>query len=324
MPIACYDRVMREHRLGLPVVISSYQRPEKLLARYKEVTSWSRFDHMTITIDGLRKQANRNEFLNHKEVIAVAEDLALKDNRVDVLVWDVNTGVNDHAARLFARMHNVEGIILVEDDVGVNDTALDFLNDNLYQDGILATTAHVGKNHLKLEAHCPRASVFPHQWGLALNSIVMETYLEVIKSKKFERSVINRLFNQSLGSHLSKAQIQRLVQWWFNHFFFCERQKNWADAIIQYSVYANSGQYMVPARSLIFDDNSLNDPRSMHPRIDVALLPTCEEAELFGDDNLHSCISCEISSSRLEGVSVRNLIGATKHRKYLQVIERWV
>lgn len=303
---------------GLPVVISAYQRPEKLLARYEDVKVWSRFSKLIITIDGLREKSQKDEFLNHEKVIEIAEDIAAKDGRVDILVWNENTGVNNHAARLFDKTKRFESIILVEDDVGVNEISLNFLQDNVHLEGSLASTAHVARNHPELNATSSRASIFPNQWGLAITRPIMETYLDVIDTRKFQRRSVSMALHRALSDHLSRFQIQRLVQWWFNHFFFCERHGNWADALIQYSVYLNGGFYRVPASSLIVDDNVLHDPRSMHPRRSYESIISCTHATQLTKTNFHICVSCEIGNSRLNEASIRNLIGATKHRKSLQ------
>jgi hypothetical protein len=301
-----------------PIVISAYQRPEKLVSRYNEVKDWTNFGSLTISIDGLRPKSNVEELLNRGKVIEVAEDIALHDNRVDVLVWNENSGVNDHAARLFAKMKNSASIILIEDDVGVNKAALNFLHDNVLRDGSLASTAHVSRNHLELSATDSRISVFPNQWGLAISTPVMETYLDVIKTKKFNRQSIRKAFYRAFENHMTWFQIERLVQWWFNHFFFCERHGNWADALIQYSVYVNDGFYRVPAQSLIVDDNALNDLRSMHPRESFQSVMSCEFGKRQQSGHSYTCDSCEVENSRLYQASIRNLIGATKHRKFLQ------
>lgn len=300
------------------VVISAYQRPEKLQARFNEVINWGRFRNLTITIDGLRDKSDQTEFLNHQRVIEVAEEIALHDNRIDVMVWAKNSGVNDHAARLFAKVKSSASIILIEDDVGVNEVALNFLHDNVLKDGSLASTAHVSRNHLELSATDSRISVFPNQWGLAISRPVMETYLDVTKTKKFHRQSIRKAFYRAFDDHLTWFQIERLVQWWFNHFFFCERHGNWADALIQYSVYVNDGFYRVPAQSLIVDDNSLNDPRSMHPRERFQSVMSCEYGRRHQSGHSYTCDSCEIDNSRLNQATIHNLIGATKHRKSLQ------
>jgi hypothetical protein len=313
---------VEDNKLDTLVVISAYQRPEKLQARYREVKAWTRLDKLIITIDGLRAKSGENEFLNRKRVIEVAEEIALNDNRVDVLVWNENSGVNNHAARLFTRTKHFESMILVEDDVGVNEVALNFLYNNVQSEGSLASTAHVSRNHPKLSATSSRSSLFPNQWGLALTRPVMETYLDVIESKHFYRHDISRAFYRALGNDLNRLQIQRLVQWWFNHFFFCERHGNWADALIQYSVYVNRGFYRVPAQSLIVDDNSLNDPRSMNPRERYEPVITCEHARKIETTDFYTCYSCEISNSRLNEASARNLIGATRYRKSLQLRRR--
>lgn len=307
---------------GLPIVIPAYQRPEKLLSRYSEVKEWTRFSSLNISIDGLRPKSDDDELMRRAEVIEVAEEIASTDNRVNVWVWSENPGVNDHIARIFSKMKSSDGLIVIEDDVGVSEVAMNFLQDNVNLSGSLASTAHVANCHVNLNASSSRASVFPNQWGLAVAKPVMETYLDIIKGKKIERSSVSKLFHRTFGDYLSRLQIQRLVQWWFNHFFFCKQHGNWADALIQYSVYANDGFYRVPARSLIIDDNALHDSRSMHPRESYEPVISCEKAQIAPQTNFYTCVSCEIRNSRLEEASIRNLIGATKHRKYLQLRAR--
>jgi hypothetical protein len=307
---------------GLPIVIPAYQRPEKILSRYSEVKEWTRFTSLNISIDGLRPKSDDDELMRRAKVIEIAEEIASSDNRVNVWVWSENPGVNDHIARIFSKMKNSDGLIVIEDDVGVNEVAMNFLQDNVNLDGSLASTAHVANCHLHLNPSSSRASVFPNQWGLAVAKPVMESYLDIIKGKKIERLSVSKLFHRTFGDYLSRLQIQRLVQWWFNHFFFCERHGNWADALIQYSVYANGGFYRVPARSLIVDDNALYDSRSMHQRESYEQVIFCEQAQMVPQSDFYTCVSCEIRGSRLEEASIRNLIGATKHRKYLQLWAR--
>jgi hypothetical protein len=307
---------------GIHVVVSAYQRPEKLQARYAEIATWGKFSKIIFSIDGLRENSDIDEKFRRERVVEVAEKIATEDNSVEVLVWNVNTGVNNHLARLFSSISQTERIIFIEDDVGVDHTALDFLHTNISKNDSLAVAAHSFRNHVNLNPTNPILTLFPAQWGIALTLPVMESYLRVIKSKKIERRFISKVFKSIFHDYLSSFQIQSLTQWWFNHFFFCEKHGNWADALIQYSVYANGGTYTVPGSSLIFDDNSINDIRSMNPRQSASMNHYCSDAVFFHENNQNICLSCELHNSRIHEAKLRNLIGATKHRKIVQARER--
>jgi len=304
---------------SLPVVIPAYRRPEKLFKRYHEIIDWPGLSKLFISVDSPRLGASAIEIRQNESVIRTAEELGEKDNRIELLVWNNNSGVNDHTAKLFTSTLNNNGLIIVEDDVGISHQTLNFLADNYRRDGSMAATAHVKSSHPKLAPTSTRISIFPNQWGLALTSEVMSRYIEINKSKKFERRLIEKVFYKMLNDYLSLRQIEILTQFWFNHFYFCDKNLNWADAIIQYSVYASQGFYRVPAASLIIDDNEMFDERSMNPRFEPHKLEFCNLEETVSSSNDYSCLSCELNNSHINEASFRNLIGATKNRRLIQL-----
>jgi len=306
----------------LPVIIPAYQRPEKLIKRYEEIIGWSNLSKLYISVDGPRSGAGPEEVLRNRTVLSTAEEIGSRDNRIELLVWDSNSGVNDHTAKLFNATLNSKGIIIIEDDVGITHQTLNFLADNYRRDGSMAAAAHVKRSHLNISPVFTRTTVFPNQWGLALTSEVMSCFIDIHKSRKFERRVIQRVFHKALKEHLSIRKIEMLTQFWFNHFYFCAQNMNWADAIIQYSVYASQGFYRVPASSLIIDDNEMFDQRSMNPRTDPNQFVNCDMGETASSIKDYSCLTCELDSSCINEAKVKNLIASTKHRSFIQLRSR--
>lgn len=304
------------------IVIPSYQRPEKLLRRFREVIDWPRLEKVVYSIDAPRKNCSVSELSRNQEVIRTAEGIAHASSLVDVLVWQNNMGVNIHAARVFAHFRDFPYLIILEDDVSVNHSALDFLADSLIVQGSLAATAHALTDHIGIQSNLARETLFPAQWGVALTPEVMDKYLYVIKTKKLERTLIRKVFYATLKDSLSVLQIEILIQWWFNHFYFCERHGNWADAVIQYAVLSSGGLFNSPARSLVVDDNALHDSRSMNPRVEVASAIACSSGETMHEPLTFRCVSCEINGSRLHDITLSNILGGTKHRRVLQIRDR--
>jgi hypothetical protein len=311
-------------RNSLPVVIPAYQRPEKVIKRYAEIIEWSRLEKLYISVDAPRSIASETETLRNELVLKVSEDLAEKDTRVELLVWNKNFGVNNLLANVIEATKQYCGLIVIEDDLAVTHQTLDFLADNYEKAGSKAATGHVRYSHLNLSPAISRISTFPLQWGLAFNSDVMSHYLEVQKNAKFERKIIQKVFYRNFKEYLSNLQIERLTQWWFNHFYFCYKHGNWADAILQYSVYASGGFYRAPSRSLIEDDADLFDERSMNLRTKPHHTESCDRGVIQGSSGDYFCLKCELESSHLHEANLRNLIGATKHRRFTEIHNKFM
>jgi hypothetical protein len=302
-------------RNSLPVVIPAYQRPEKVIKRYAEIIEWSRLEKLYISVDAPRLKASETETLGNKSVLQVSQDLAEKDSRVELLVWNKNFGVNNLLANVIEATKQYCGLIVIEDDLAVTHQTLDFLADNYEKAGSKAATGHVRYSHLNLSPRISRISTFPLQWGVAFNSDVMSRYIDVHKNAKFERKIIQKVFYKHFKEYLSSLELEKLTQWWFNHFYFCYKHGNWADAILQYSVYASDGFYRAPATSLIQDDADFLDERSMNPRTKPHQIDYCDRGVIQGSSGDYFCLKCELESSHLHEAKLRNLIGATKHRR---------
>lgn len=302
------------------VVIPAYQRPEKLLARVSEISVWPRLLRLVISVDGLRKTADSLEQRRREEVIYQTESAGKKQNNLDILVWDENFGVNFHNLRFMKRLFpQTQKLIIIEDDVGVTNQSLDFLADNCDFRGSKGAAAHVSHAHSGIDTLTARNTLFPIQWGQALAPEVTEIYIAVMSGKRIDRKAISKAFKKLYADSFTTLQLERLIQWWFNHFFFCMKHGNWADAVVQYSVIAAGGYYRVPAQSLVVDDSLLYDMRALTPRVPITEKIECKNRAVKSENGDYECFQCEIRNSHFGEAKWRNLIGATKHRRILML-----
>lgn len=303
----------------LPIVIPAYQKPEKLVQRYEEVIDWPRLSQLYISIDAPRSTAKENETKRNHSVLKVAEALAEKNSRVQLLVWNKNLGGNQLLANIIRATIGHPGLIVIEDDVAVSHATLNFLADNYNRAGSKAATGYVKREHSGFPTTANRVSVFPFQWGVAFNADVMAMYLDIHESGNFKRRVVKDTFEKHFMGILGSVQLEKLTQWWFNHFYFCHQHRNWGDAVLQYAVYASGGFYRVPAVNLIEDDNELFDERSTNPRTRFEPKIFCEFGKMIDNSLDYICFKCELEGSHMNEARLRNLIGATKHRRYTQL-----
>lgn len=304
----------------LIVVIPAYQRSEKLLARVNEISAWPRLSNLVISVDGLRNGADSAEQKRREDVILQAEYFGKSKNNVDIFVWDENRGVNFHNLRFMKRLFpQTQKMIIIEDDVGVTNQSLDFLANNCDFEGSKGAAAHVSHAHAGIDALVARKTLFPHQWGQALASEAIEIYVSVMSGSKINRKSVSTVFKKLYADSFTALQLERLIQWWFNHFYFCIKHGNWADAVVQYSVIAAGGHYRVPAQSLVIDDSSIYDMRALTPRVPITEKIECLNKKVEIQNGEYECFQCEIRNGHFDEARWRNLIGATKHRRILML-----
>lgn len=298
------------------VVIPAYQRSEKLYARVEEILRWNRLKHIILSIDPPRKSSNADELLRCRLVSKTARQLASKDSRIQLLEWRDNQGINIHYARIFEEFKDEPSIMIVEEDVSVNAMALDFLADNSRRDGSLAASAFVASRHSSLKPNASFQTLFPIQWGISVTGEVMEHYIHILKTGSFSKKLIKKVFKSQLGDALSVWELEKLTQWWFNHFFFCRKHGDWADALIQYSVYANLGFYRAPASPLVQDDVADFDPQSLTPRTTFNYQVECKAFNHQVLSDQFHCIGCQIQHSHLEEIGALKLLASTRYRRF--------
>jgi hypothetical protein len=218
--------------------------------------------------------------------------------------------------RLFPQ---TQKMIIIEDDIGVTNQSLDFLANNCDFEGSKGAAAHVSHAHSGIDALAARKTLFPNQWGQALAPEATEIYISVMSGTKINRSSVSKVFKKLYADSFTVVQLERLIQWWFNHFYFCIKHGNWADAVVQYSVIAAGGHYRVPAQSLVKDDSSIYDIRALTPRVPITEKIECQNKTVTIQNGDYECFQCETRNSHLDEARWRNLIGATKHRRTMML-----
>jgi hypothetical protein len=307
------------------VCIPAYQRAELLLDRVKELESLSAISGLMISVDGLRPDAGELERNNRSELIKTAWALAGRCHfPVEVKVWEHNLGVNDHAARIFKLVKDkLPYLLIIEEDVSVSHSGLQFLIENIGKSGIHAVTTFSPLNHFNSEPTATFSTLFPNQWGFAISGEIMTQYLWVYETKKIEFSRIYTSFRSRYKSLFGQLEIYKLAIYWANHFASCIREPNNADGIIQYSVISLGHEYILPSHSLSRDVAPLNDYRSMNRRSESFSGKTelCNETQFEVSKTLLFCSKCEKTLSRFAEVNLKTILGGTKYRiqkDYLQ------
>ena len=305
------------------VVIPAYQRMDMLSKRIKEIAPWSNLARIIISIDGLRKTADFQETARRDEVIEFSEIAASENSQIVFKVWPENLGINSHVYRIFETFgSDVPELIVIEEDVSIGMPGLQFLANGISEKEVMATSAYVARNHYSMEKEIFRRSLFPSQWGIAIKKQIMMDYLNVINTRKIDRSLIRDAFYRDFKNALSVLELERLTQWWYNHFFFCILHGNWADAIIQYCVLASGSHYRIPAQSLVTDMSPPGDKRALTPRDTTANVLSCLEGKRIPGTYEFECLKCELSNSHLPEADFRTLLGASKHHFKLKVLRR--
>lgn len=306
------------------MVIPAYQRHELLQDRIKEIVSWPGLDRLVISVDGLRPRANFEEEKRRLALIDLSLFEASNCSKIEVIIHGDNQGVNVHTQRIFQKALSLSNsVIVIEEDVGVSEATLDFLRESLEVSGFTASAGHSLYSHPSRLGATARSTLFPIQWAYAVNREVMEKYLEVIHTKAIEFRLLHKVFKSHLKEVLSDFEILKLALGWFNHFFFCLQNPNYADALIQYSVLACQGSYRVPLTSLVIDCSPINDLRSMTIRKKHLTEAECSSQELeLNSDYSILCSTCERRDSRLHEMNYRTLLGGAKHHLYLRILAK--
>jgi len=298
----------------ITVVIPAYQRADKLDSRVKEILGWSNLKQLVISVDGLRINATKSEAAQHVKTKTRSLELQRQNSQIVAMIWNENHGINQHVGRIFKFFAHEPGLIIIEEDVSVTHRTLNFLNTSYDKSGASAASAHVPRHHPGLDTQFFRKSLFPSQWGIAISNEIINRYVESLALGNFDKKAIRKAFNHSLGDFLSRYQLEKLTQWWFNHFFFCRTHGNWADALIQYSVYANESHYNVPNQTLIVDDAGIRDSRSLNPRKVLFRSDVCTNNPTPGPEGSYFCKLCELWDSHLDEVRIDKLMRSTIHR----------
>lgn len=283
------------------VILYSYRRPEMTEAAIQRITNWNAGVRVHVSIDGLRWSADNQEKAWRDDTIRLSEKIAESSPNVIPYVWQVNNGLTDHAIRIFDKVfENTNSVISVEEDNLVTIEGFNFLANSsasLRTPGI--ATAFTSQGHS--ESLIPtRYTLFPEQWGTALNILIYQKFKEVWFSKQVERNVTEAMFSEHFkGNGIYKKIV---IEKWHRMFMASVSQKSYGDALMTYSAFALGTPYEVPLNSLVYDLGSLDD-RGMNPRLESKAIPKHNFKE-FSYNDKNFCYICERNSSGVTGLGI--------------------
>jgi len=279
-------------------VLYSYRRPEMTEQAIQRLLNWSSSVRVHVSIDGLRVNASNEERVWREETIRRTESIAESNSNVIPHIWDTNNGLTDHAIRIFDTVfENTRAVFSLEEDNDVSEQGLTFLAKSTASGssaGIASACALYG-HHPSDEDY--RFTLFPQQWGTALNLPVYEKFREIWFSKKIDRQVTSDMLSQ----HFKGDQVYRklVIEKWHRIFLASVQDKSYGDALMTYAAFSLGTPYQVPLNSYV-KDLGRNDSRGLHPRLEEERSIPHQFLELKSHGHKF-CSSCERLSSGIPG-----------------------
>ena len=282
-------------------ILYSYRRPEMTEAAIQRILNWNPAVRIHVSIDGLRSTADTQEREWRNETIRRSEKMAESSLNVIPHVWQVNNGLTDHAIRIFDKVFETSASVMsLEEDNLVTDEGFNFLaNSTASQRTPGIATAYTSQRHRETTAtSC--YTLFPEQWGTALNIPIYEKFKDVWFSKQIERNVTTEMLSEHFKGNRMYKKI--VIEKWHRMFTASAYDKSYGDALMTYSAFALGTPYQVPLNSLVQDLGSL-DGRGMHRRLESYVIPEHDFKEFTKGDQKF-CATCERHSTGVAGLGI--------------------
>lgn len=270
-------------------------------AAIQRIIDWNPLMRIHVSIDGLRSKANGQEMEWRDETIHCAEKMAELHPNIIPHVWQVNNGLTDHAIRIFDKVfERAASVMSLEEDNFVTNEGFNFLaNSTASQRAPGIATAYTSQRHSNTSiTSC--FTLFPEQWGTALNTPIYEKFKEVWFSKRIERDVTAQMLSEHFKGSGTYKRI--VIEKWHRMFIASANDKNYGDALMTYSAFALGTPYQMPLNSFVQDLGSL-DERGMHSRLEDKSTPEHIFEEFTNGDRIF-CVTCERNSTGVAGVGL--------------------
>jgi hypothetical protein len=285
----------------LDAILYSYRRPEMTEAAIHRIVNWNPEIRVHVSIDGLRTTADNQEREWRDETIHRSEKMAELYPNIIPHVWQVNNGLTEHAIRIFDKVFQTAASVMsLEEDNLVTNEGFDFLaNSTASQRSPGIATAFTSQRHEKTTLESCY-TMFPEQWGTALNIPIFEKFKEVWFSKKIERNVTAAMLSEHFKGNAIYKKI--VIEKWHRMFIASANDKSYGDALMTYSAFALATPYQVPLNSLVQDLGS-QDGRGMHPRFESRTISEHKFKE-FSKGDQKFCFTCERNSTGVAGLGI--------------------
>jgi len=277
------------------VALTSYRRPELTKASLSSLTGWSNLGKLIVSIDGLRPSAPEEERQWRKDVIKVCEEFASGDPRISVRVRDSNEGLTEHVIDLLqSAFENGESALLLEEDVAISTTGLDFLASNVVNsDFPQASSAFTRAVHKKFPEDAPRKTFFPELWGMALNRAFFDSFERLWTNKDLTHAEVLQAIQISLPT-LSSRRTELAADWWLRLLRFGLDHHTHQDAVFAATAMRLKVPFLAPWETFV-SDAAFGDDRSLHPRTERDRFVFEHSADSRGG----YCLKCESKFGRL-------------------------
>jgi hypothetical protein len=289
------------------VILLSYCRPELTKEAIERLLKWETLDTLFVSIDGLRFGCGESERRWQAETIKQVANLASFDPRIRPIFWSTNTGITGHVSRILeVVLEQTESVIILEEDQKITQDGLEFLYSNVNERGTpRVASAYTRQNHSKLSNGLTyRETIFPEQWGISLNRLIAEKFLQLVKTKRIDEDLLRSNFREIHPKNALKVEL--LTKLWSDTFRIAVNSPNHTDAIIQYASMSLQAHYRVPIITQVQDLGHL-DARGLTKRSEtIEKLPHNFKALNFEKEKV--CLTCEIENSQMEGLGIKSIL----------------
>lgn len=279
------------------VVLFSYMRPELTERAILNLEKWKNINRLIVSIDGLRVTATPEEKMWRMQTIEVSRKLATQFENIEVIVWDLNKGLTDHAIRAFNRaLNHSNNVISIEEDVEISEEGLDFLNIHSLSEVVPQIASSFSKYSHFSQVSEYKVTVFPEQWGTSFNKLLYQEFLSVVSGKPIRREKIKEVMDEVFGPN-SRLSL-KATKYWYGLYRAAQNDLNHGDALMSYAAISSGIKYRVPWESLSTDIADL-DHRGMHKRGKKKSYPVHRSKVLVINDEV-TCPRCELLNSQVK------------------------
>ena len=215
------------------VLLYSYRRPNLTQEAINRLLEWNNLEKLYISIDGLQVGSSSEEREWRLETISVSTEARKNSSKIELLIWEENTGLTNHANRALKHVFaNHSKVISLEEDNLISVDGLEFLNDIETLCGAPHIKASFTKHRHLDEPLGKKYSIFPEQWGVSLNKIMFAHYLSIQEKRIISPEIIKKRISLILGE---SNTTQRVSNRWIKIFEESMMSQNFGDGLMQYA-----------------------------------------------------------------------------------------
>lgn len=232
------------------VILPAYRRPGLVADFLAHWRSLGVANELVVVVDGPAAGATAEDLERRTRVIDVAERFASDEAHVSVVVRTRNTFGRALMTAYRELRHRFEALALLEEDNRISADGIRFLERAVTADERPGhAAAYTAASHLGDVPDEVRVSLFPEQWGVAVNAAFLERLEVVMRAGRIDRRVVSRAFRPILGTD---PRFDHLVDRWLRRIRrgYLEGHE---DAMLQYTAWTCGRPTAVPWETFVVD-----------------------------------------------------------------------